>query len=370
MAPRCWRRVTVLFWACWRCDEGSSSCPIKWPTRCGVSIRRRHGRRRCSICVGRLRKVLGAAAIETIAGGYRLTLNGDEVDVDRFEQFVEQGRALAATAEPERAAAYLTKALGLWRGRPFEDVDGWEPALRDAARLEELRRSAEEELLDALLGAGEHRQVAAAAESLVAAEPLRERRWAILALAQYRCGRQADALRSLAQARGLLVDQLGVDPGAELVELEAAILRHDTTLVAPEQPSAVTGECPYKGLAAYDVADAGMFFGREQEVGVCLERLRSAPLLVVAGPSGCGKSSLVRAGLLPALTRGGRSAVVIVPGDDPDGAMSQALGAIDETPMLVVDQFEALFTVTVGPDAARAFCKRITRSTPKSGRRW
>src|SRR6187402_1822165 len=136
MAARCWRRATVPFWACWRCDEGSSSCPIKWPTQ-------------VQICVGRLRKVLGAGAIETIAGGYRLTLNGDEVDVDRFEQFVEQGRALAATAEPDRAAAILTKALGLWRGRPFEDVDGWEPALRDAARLEELRRSAEEELLDA-----------------------------------------------------------------------------------------------------------------------------------------------------------------------------------------------------------------------------
>ena len=322
--------------------------PSSWPTQ-------------VQICVGRLRKVLGATAIETIAGGYRLTLSGDEVDVDRFEQLVEHGRGLAATGDADRAAIAFTKALGLWRGRPFEDLDGWEPGSSEAARLEELRRSVEEELLDARLAAGEHRQVAASAEALVAAEPLRERRWAILALAQYRCGRQADALRSLARARRLLVDQLGIDPGLELVSLEAAILRQDDTLAAPEQPAAVSGECPYKGLAAYDVGDADVFFGRDQEVAECLERLRSTPLLVVAGPSGCGKSSLVRAGLLPALARGGRPAVVIVPGGDPDGAMSAALGGAEGTPVLVVDQFEALFTVTIDPDVARAFCRRITR---------
>ena len=322
--------------------------PSSWPTQ-------------VQICIGRLRKALGASAIETIAGGYRLTLNGDEVDVDRFEQLVENGRGLATTREPDRAAAAFTRALGLWRGRPFEDLDGWEPGCSEAARLEELRRSTEEELLDARLAAGEQGRVAAAAEALVAAEPLRERRWATLALAQYRCGRQADALRSLARARALLVDQLGIDPGSELVALEAAILRQDEALAAPEPPPALTGECPYKGLAAYDVGDADVFFGRDQEVAACLERLRATPLLVVAGPSGCGKSSLVGAGLLPALGRGGRSAVVIVPGSDADGALSEALSGAEGTPVVVVDQFEALFTLTVDPDVARAFCQRISR---------
>ena len=267
------------------------------------------------ICVGRLRKVLGAAAIETVAGGYRLTLSGDEVDLDRFEQLVGRGRTLAVTGEPERAASTFVKALGLWRGRPFTDLDGWEPGRSEAATLEELRRSVEEELLDARLAAGEHRDVAVAAEALVAAEPLRERRWAILTLAQYRCGRQADALRSLARARRMLVEELGIDPGTELVTLEAAILRQDDTLAAPEQPAALATECPYKGLAAYDVTDAEVFFGRDREVAACLDRLRSSRLLVVAGPSGCGKSSLVRAGLLPALQRQGRSAVVVRPRD-------------------------------------------------------
>ena len=92
--------------------------------------------------------------------------------------------------------------------------------LSEATRLDELRRAAEEDHLDARLAAGEHREVAAVAEPLVAAEPLRERRWAILALAQYRGGRQAEALRTLERARRTLVEQLGLDPGRELVELQ------------------------------------------------------------------------------------------------------------------------------------------------------
>lgn len=321
--------------------------PPSWPTQ-------------VQICVARLRKALGAAAIDTASGGYRLTLSGDEVDLDRFEQLVAKGRASAAAGDPERAVTAFSKALALWRGRPFDELDGWEPARNEAARLAELHRNVEEEVLATRLATGEHREVAAAAESLVAAEPLRERRWAILALAQYRCGRQADALRSLARARRVLVDEVGIDPGSELVALEAAFLRQDDSLVAPAIP-AVAGNCPYKGLAAYDLHDAEMFFGRESEVAACLDRLHSTPLLVVAGPSGCGKSSLVRAGLLPALFRGGRTSVVIVPGDDADGAMSQALGAAGERPVLVVDEFEALFNAKSDPEANIAFCRRISR---------
>ncbi len=321
--------------------------PPSWPTQ-------------VQICVARLRKVLGAAAIDTASGGYRLTLGGDEVDLDRFEQLVAKGRASAAAGDPERAVTAFSKALALWRGRPFDELDGWEPARNEAARLAELHRNIEEEVLVTRLATGEHREVAAAAESLVAAEPLRERRWAILALAQYRCGRQADALRSLARARRVLVDEVGIDPGSELVALEAAFLRQDDSLVAPAIP-AVAGDCPYKGLAAYNLHDAEMFFGRESEVAACLDRLRSTRLLVVAGPSGCGKSSLVRAGLLPALTRGGRTSVVMVPGDDADGSMSQALGATGDRPVLVVDEFEALFNTKSDPEANIAFCRRISR---------
>lgn len=312
------------------------------------------------ICVARLRKVLGPSTIQTVAPtGYRLALSDDEVDIDRFEQLIERGRLLAASDEPDRATSTFARALSLWRGNPFGDLDAWPPGRSEAARLEELHRSAEEELSDARLASGEHREVAAEAETLVADEPLRERRWAILALAQYRCGRQADALRSLERARRTLVDQLGIHPGTELVALEAAILRQDTALDVAPAPPAVSDACPYKGLAPYDVGDTESFFGRDAEVATCLERLRSASLLVVAGPSGCGKSSLVRAGLVPALLRRKRTAVVFVPGADPEAALTNAVAATEGTPVLVVDQFEELFALDTPIEAVRAFSERI-----------
>jgi DNA-binding SARP family transcriptional activator len=127
-------------------------------------------------CVMRLRKAMAPSAIETASGGYRLAVVADQIDTQRFETMVERGRQLAATAAPERAASTLARALSLWRGPPFEDLDGWAPARSEGARLEELRRSAEEDLLDARLASGEHRQVAAEGEARVAEEPLRERR--------------------------------------------------------------------------------------------------------------------------------------------------------------------------------------------------
>ena len=199
------------------------------------------------ICVARLRKAVGAATIETRPGGYRLALDGEDIDADRFERLVERGRTLAATGEPDRAASIFARALAMWRGPPFDEVRAWPPGQAEATRLEELRRSAEEELLDARLSAGEHRAVAAEAEALVAGEPLRERRWAILALAQYRWGRQADALRSLNRARRTLVDQLGIEPGGELVALEAAILRQDPELVAGARTRGGGGGVPVQG---------------------------------------------------------------------------------------------------------------------------
>ncbi len=310
-------------------------------------------------CVLRLRKTLGRAAIETVAGGYRLAMSDDGIDTWQFEAMVERGRELAATGPPERAASTLARALALWRGEPFEDLDGWAPGRSEAARLEELRRSAEEDLLDARLASGEHREVAAEGEARVGEEPLRERRWAALALAQYRCGRQADALRSLQRARHALVDQLGIDSGPELCALEAAILRQDPDLAGRRAPPAISEQCPYQGLAPYDVDDHDRFFGRDAEITACLERLAASPLLVVTGPSGCGKSSLVRAGLVPALQARGHRVVVFVPGADPDAALTNAITSEGETAVLVVDQLEELFTLDDDAGTARSFCARL-----------
>jgi WD40 repeat protein/DNA-binding SARP family transcriptional activator len=309
------------------------------------------------ICIGRLRKVLGPDAIVTTAGGYRLTLDGDDVDVCRFERLVDRARELNAIGEHDRAAATYRRALALWRGPPLEGLDRWSPGQSETARLEELRRAVEEEWVAARLDAGEHREVAALAERLVSEEPLRERRWAVLALAQYRCARQVDALRSLARARRLL-GELGIDPGTELVQLEAAILRQDPVLATVAEAPPASDVCPYKGLAPYDEADTDVFFGRDAEIDACVERLRTTPLLVVAGPSGCGKSSLVRAGVVPALRRRGVEVVTFTPGSDPVATLAEAASHPDDA-VWVVDQFEELFTLAHAPEVQRSVCTAL-----------
>jgi DNA-binding SARP family transcriptional activator len=325
----------------------------------------RSWRKQVQILVGRLRRALGPAAIDTVGGGYRLTLAGDDLDAARFELLVERARGLAATGEPDRAVSAYNRALSLWRGAALPELDEWPPARTEVARLEELRRTAEENRLEARLAAGEHRDAAAEAEALVAQEPLRERRWAALALARYRCGRQADALEGLRIARRLLADQLGIEPSPELVALETAVLRQDPALSGPGPQPVASETCPYKGLEPYDAGDVDAFFGRDAEVAACLDRLAAAPLLVLAGASGSGKSSLLRAGLLPALRRRGSSVRLLTSGAD---LLSADLDSLSAGGVLAVDQFEELFTAgastaDVGAATARLAAVVEARST-------
>ncbi len=157
---------------------------------------------------------LGAQAIATVDGGYRLELGDDQIDVRRFERLVAEAERLAAVGEPERAALRLAEALQLVVGEPFADLDGWEPGVAAAARVAELVRRAEEQLVAAWLAAGQYQEALRAASEQVVREPLREQRWAALALAQYRAGRQGEALRTIQRARRVLADELGLDPGA------------------------------------------------------------------------------------------------------------------------------------------------------------
>jgi WD40 repeat protein/DNA-binding SARP family transcriptional activator len=290
-------------------------------------------------CVMRLRRVLGADTIVTVPGGYRLVVPGDEVDAQRFERLVGRAQQLLTLGEPERAAHLATEALGLWRGRPLGDLDGWDSGQIEAARLEELRREAEELHLDAALAAGRYRDVLAEAQARVAEAPLRERRWALLATAQYQAGRQGEALRTLHRARTVLATELGIDPGPDLVALEQAILRQDPSLAAHDARPEPAATCPYPGLIAYDVGDADGFFGRDADVAECLRRLASVGVLAVVGPSGSGKSSLVRAGVAAALVRDGRRVVIVSPGAHPMEALS-AVRDRGPDPVLVVDQCE------------------------------
>ena len=210
-------------------------------------------------CVVGLRKALGHDAIETRGHAYRLSLPPDAVDLRRFERLVARGHELLVLREPERAAYHLGQALDLWRGRPLTALDHWEPGVQEVRRLEPLRLDAEDWWLEARLASGGHGQVLVDADAMVGACPTRERRWQMLALAQYRAGRQADALATLRRARTTLVEELGLDPGPELSALERDVLRQDQALMVLPEPLAIGSASPYPGLAPFDVADAESF---------------------------------------------------------------------------------------------------------------
>jgi len=295
-------------------------------------------------CIVRLRKALGADAIETTGHGYRLTLPADAVDARRFEALVVRGHELSMLDEPERAAYTLGQALEMWRGRPFGELEEWEPGSLEASRLTDVRLDAQEWWLEAMVEAGRYGDVLTEARSLVDAAPLRERRWELLALAQYRSGRQGEALRTIREVRRRLADDLGLDPGSELNALEEAILRQDPALdlAAVDGPS--SDVCPYLGLMPYDVGDEESFFGRERDVEAALDRLDSEGVLVVIGPSGSGKSSLVRAGIVAALRHRGHDADVITPGARPVGSLPPPRPG-GAPRVLVVDQAEEVFSL-------------------------
>lgn len=289
-------------------------------------------------CIVRLRRMLGTEAIETVsAAGYRLRLHHDDVDATVFDSLVSRARELLAGGQPDRARYTSECALALWRGDPLPDLENWQGAQAWRGHLVDQHRDAQELACEAALAVGHHAEVLADLRGLVSEEPHREQRWAMLALAEYRCGRQAEALATIRLARRHLGETLGLDPGVELVELEAAMLRQAPGLTAPTRPPAAA-ECPYPGLLPFDVGDAGSFFGREAEVAAALRTLDRTHALVVVGPSGSGKSSLLRAGVAAALRRDRRRVHVMTPGRRPRVAFAATRAVPGD--VIVVDQLE------------------------------
>jgi DNA-binding SARP family transcriptional activator len=186
------------------------------------------GRTALQVRVSQLRKALGAAGalIETRPPGYVLRLKADQLDLYRFERLV----ADADTGDPAAAATKLRAALDLWRGPPLGDLMYDSFAQASIARLEELRLAVLEKRIEADLELARHADLVAELEELVGEHPLRERLWAQLMLALYRSGRQADALATYQRARRTLVEELGIEPGPQLRELEQAILDQDRSL--------------------------------------------------------------------------------------------------------------------------------------------
>jgi WD40 repeat protein/DNA-binding SARP family transcriptional activator len=310
--------------------------------------------------VSRLRRLLEPGSLETRGGGYVLHVDAEQLDSVRFERLLAEGRAQLAGGDPAAAASTLRDALSLWRGPPLGDVAALDFARADARRLDELRVIGLMDRIEAELELGAAQQLVPELESLAAENPLRERLRGQLMLALYRCGRQADALAVYRETRRLLRDELGLEPGRPLQELEQAILRQDARL----EPAAAAGQpvvlCPFKGLAPFTTGDAAYFFGRERLVDEVIARLVDQPFVGLVGSSGSGKSSLLQAGVVAALAAGAlpdstawRRALVR-PGPHP---LSVLPGDVD---LLAVDQLEEAFTTCRDDDERGAFFAELT----------
>lgn len=196
--------------------------------------------------ISRLRKTLesavGRPVVLTRPGAYLLRASADRVDMRRFERLAEAGRRALAENAPDRAAADLREALGLWRGAPLTDVSDEPFAQSEIARLNELRVGIIEDRIEADLALGCHAGVVSELGALVRAYPLRERLYQLLMIALYRCGRQSEALAVYQSARQVLVDELGIEPSPALQRVERAVLAQDASLDPP--PRAAPAPAP------------------------------------------------------------------------------------------------------------------------------
>lgn len=339
--------------------------------------------------VSELRKAVGPL-IERDGTGYRISVTRDTLDSLDFEGRVADARS-HASSDASTAATELEAALGLWRGPAFDDFP--EAALHaEVARLEELRLAVFEELMQVRLAAGDHAAVILQLERLTREHPYREELRALHMIALYRSGRQADALRAYQATRDVLGEDLGIMPSPRLRRLEEQILLQDPDLDPIPSSSAVVPsesrwvENPYLGLRAFRESDQVRFFGQDQLIDRLASRIMgTARFTALVGPSGSGKSSVVQAGLVPRLRRDQPDLIIALmqPGAQPYAVLEAALAQIpgldslavarrlargtggllecvapivgdgSSRLLLVVDQFEELFTMVDQAEASR-----------------
>ncbi len=244
--------------------------------------------------VSKLRRALtrgGAQPIVTVPTGYAIRVDPETIDVHRFQALLIQGRRLREAGEQAGALRAFRQALDLWRGPAIADVTLLGPGAGEAERLEELRAVAQETRIELELAQGDAAGMVAELQALIATHPYRERMHGLLMLALYRAGRQADALAAFRRARSLLVEDLGIEPGAELVRLQDAILEQDTALdvVAPVSRPRAADPAP----EAIPHASRAIL-GRDGELDAALALIArdDVRLVTLTGPGGIGKTRL------------------------------------------------------------------------------
>ncbi len=328
--------------------------------------------------VSRLRRALaaghsdpGGERLVTTAGGYVLRVRPEELDVQRCERLIGEGRSLLAAGRPDQALAALSGAAELWRGDVLADFQYEAFAQGEIARLGELRAAVLEERIAVEMLLGREAPVVGELERLVRDYPYRERLRGQLMLALYRTGRQAEALAAYRAARSALVDELGIEPSVELRRLHEAILAQDRALLQtdPGQPAAPAGATT-DGRAPGHVhlpVQATPLIGRERELAELMTLADSHRLITLTGTGGTGKTRLgmaFAAGLADRYPDGVWwvplamvSEARLVP-----AAIAAAIGDIADLPMylrgrallLVLDNFEQVI------EAARAVAELLS----------
>ena len=226
--------------------------------------------------MSRLRRAVAPdALVQATGAGYALDLGLVDVDAVRFEDLV-------ATVPGDARTARFEEALGLWRGRAFGEFAELPVVRGEALRLEELKLTATERLIDARLERGDDARTVAELEVLVAEHPLRETFWRQLMLALYRTGRQPDALRRFAELRAMLRDQLGLSPSNAAQALEAQILNDDLSLL-PRSNGTAPRPMPAR-------REPTRLIGRAADIATAEDALAKHPIVTICGPGGVGKT--------------------------------------------------------------------------------
>ncbi|MFF5854364.1 BTAD domain-containing putative transcriptional regulator [Streptomyces sp. NPDC012751] len=265
--------------------------------------------------VGRLRRALGAAAVASADGGYRLTAAPDDVDLTRFDRLTGDGLAALADGDPAKAAAVLDDALALWHGPALADLPD---RTAEDARWETRRLDALRARHTAALALGQAGRSLPELTALCDDHPLDEPLQALRLRALRDAGRPAQALAAYEEVRRLLADRLGSDPGPELRALHAELLREEPDEL---RPAARPGNLP---------ARLTSFVGREADLRTIGADLAGARLVTLLGPGGAGKTRLSQeaAAMLRPTVRDGVWLAELAPVDDPEAVPQAVLTAI------------------------------------------